>query len=89
MEFLTTTKLLTGTKHSSVSLLRFVPVFLKQTLSAEMKNSQVIQRILLSILENFFKKARAILKWQNNPHNNLAIFQFCTQYLNDIFDMKH
>ena len=53
MEFLTTTKLLTGTKHSSVSLLRFVPVFLKQTLSAEMKNSQVIQRIILSILENF------------------------------------
>ena len=55
--------------------------FFKTTklLSAKVKNSQVILRIILPILQNSFKKAKVIerfcKKWQNNPQNNLNIFQ--------------
>ena len=53
-------------------------------MSAKVKNSQVILRIVLPILTKFLQKAtfveRFCKKWQNNPQNNLAIFHFCTQY---------
>ena len=52
-------------------------------LSAEVKNSKVILRIIFQFLQNSSKKARTVeragKKWENNPKNNTAIFHFCTQ----------
>ena len=59
-------------------------MFTTKLLSAEVKNTQVILRIVLSILTKFLQESqirRALLQEvENNPQNNSAIFHFCTQY---------